>query len=113
MPKWQLNYSIGFKAEGTYLGQAIFLVSIAIGIVIGMYVTLSDKRKAVLQILEKCCVLLLLFIMGLSVGSYRDILKNITTLGLKAALFAIVTILFSVILVYVVTKIFLKEKPEQ
>ena len=56
------------------------------------------------------CTLLLIFSMGVMLGSREDFLDTITTLGSQSILFFLIPSVFSVIAVYPLTKIFLNDK---
>jgi len=49
-----------------------------------------------------------LFVMGASIGLDHDLLTQFKSLGLKAALFALLTTTFSILLVYILSKLILK-----
>jgi len=48
--------------------------------------------------------------MGVSIGRNGDIVKNLPILGGKAVLFAIMTALFSTIVVYIFSRLFLDKE---
>lgn len=93
------------------------LVSLGIGITIGILINVKRfipknfmKYNSKFQ---QAGVMLLLFSMGASIGSDKELLRNIQTIGLKAATFAIFTTGFSVIVTYIVTKNLFGEVPEK
>lgn len=51
---------------------------------------------------------ILIFIMGLRIGLDSDILKAIYSIGFKALIYAVVSIFFSGLLVYLVSKFIIK-----
>lgn len=55
-------------------------------------------------------IFLLLFVLGLEVGSNEKLLKSLDTLGWMAALISFMSILFSVLLSWVVYRFFFKVK---
>ncbi len=78
------------------------------GMLIGGFVKMSDRMKDVNGKLQHFGVLLLLFVMGASIGLDHNLLTQFKSLGLKAALFALLTTAFSILLVYVLSKLILK-----
>lgn len=68
------------------------------------------KWKRINELLQLICTLLLIFSMGVILGSREDFLNTITTLGFQSILFFLIPAVFSVIAVYPLTKIFLNNK---
>ena len=68
------------------------------------------KWKRINELLQLICTLLLIFSMGVMLGSREDFLDTITTLGSQSILFFLIPSVFSVIAVYALTKIFLNDK---
>ncbi|MCM1992251.1 LysO family transporter [Oceanirhabdus seepicola] len=84
------------------------LVVLLVGIIIGGSVKLSDKMKAYNSKFQFIGVVFLLFTMGVSLGLNKSILNNLKSIGIKSLVFAVLTSLFSVIMVYFTTKFILK-----
>lgn len=84
------------------------LVFLAVGIVIGASINLSDKLKAYNGKLQHIGVIFLLFTMGISLGLNKSILSDLKSIGVKSFTFAALTSIFSIIMVYFVTKFILK-----
>lgn len=55
------------------------------------------------------CVVLLIFSMGVKLGSRENFITEIVSLGTTSLLFALLPILFSIVLVYLLTTRFLKQ----
>lgn len=90
----------------------IFL-SIGLGIFIGYRNLLSPKAIKWNSRLQNVWLLLLIFVMGMSIGMNGEVLSQLPTLGGKALLFAVATIIGSVLVVYIVSSVFLeKEGPK-
>lgn len=64
------------------------------------------KWKRINELLQLICTLLLIFSMGVMLGSREDFLDTITTLGSQSILFFLIPSVFSVIAVYPLTKNF-------
>ena len=89
------------------------LVVLGIGITIGVKANLSEKFKTCNAKLQQYGVILLLFIMGATMGLNKSLLSNIKNIGLKAFIFAILTSICSLIIVYTMSKSALKEGSKQ
>ncbi len=76
----------------------IFLI---VGIIVGNKLKLTDRGKAINGNFQLAGLLLLLFSMGISIGANSDVIANLSTIGIKAFLFAVLTTLGSIVLVYV------------
>ena len=88
----------------------IILGVLAAGIAVGMLVRLGDRHIKIVQFLQRTGVVVLIFCMGIGIGGDRELVKNIKSMGLKAATFALFTIVFSVTLVYIATKKYSKDQ---
>ncbi|PID68132.1 MAG: DUF340 domain-containing protein [Flavobacteriia bacterium] len=87
------------------------LVTMSAGMVIGY---LIHHKKTLLKINEKLtmyAVYVLLFLLGINIGLNEQIINNIHTLGLDAALITIGALLGSLICAYYTYKLFFTEKP--
>ena len=88
------------------------LIYLAVGIGIGL--TLFPKKflkwNSKLQVLG---IALLLFAMGASLGGSPTLLEDIKSAGGQAILFALATIAGSVLMVYLLTRLFLDKKKEK
>lgn len=71
------------------------------------------KRKRINELLQTVCTLLLIFSMGVLLGSRENFLREITTLGFQSILFFLIPSVFSVIAVYPLTRIFLDKRREK
>lgn len=84
------------------------LIFLLVGMFIGSTFKMTDKMKLINGKLQHLGVVLLLFTMGASIGLDRNLLRNLQILGLKAAVFAILTSIFSIIIVYVSIRLLTK-----
>lgn len=71
------------------------------------------KWKRINELLQTVCTLLLIFSMGVLLGSRENFLREITTLGFQSILFFLIPSVFSVIAVYPLTRIFLDKRREK
>lgn len=91
----------------------LILISLVIGIVIGLLGIIPKKYMKFNSRFQQIGVVLLLFSMGASIGSNKELILNIKILGLKAVTFALLTCLFSIIFTYMTTSKFLKQSMEE
>lgn len=87
-----------------------------IGVVCGFYLLkLREHTKVKLLMINNkaqvIIVIAIIFIMGINLGSMHNFNEKIWNLGYQSILFAVIPTIFSIILVYILTKIFsLKNK---
>ena len=65
------------------------------------------------ELLQTICTLLLIFSMGVLLGSRENFVQEITTLGFQSILFFLIPSVFSVIFVYPLTRIFLDNRSKK
>lgn len=85
----------------------VILVSLLVGVIIGLLRILPKKIIKYNSRFQQVGVILLIFSMGASIGSNREILRNLENLGVKALIFAILTSVLSIAVVYAVSTKFL------
>ncbi|SHK43337.1 LysO family transporter [Tepidibacter formicigenes] len=85
----------------------ILILSLIIGIIIGITKIIPKKHMKFNSYFQLLALIILLFSMGASIGSNKEILSSLNTIGIKAITFSIMTIIFSVIVMYIVSKKFL------
>ena len=70
----------------------------------------DHRRIAVVNLNNKVqliAVALIIFIMGINFGSMEDFAHKMLTMGLQSLVFAIIPTVFSVIIVYIFSKLFI------
>jgi len=83
----------------------LILVSLGIGILFGINPRLvnvirnSDHRLTLIGVLS------LLFVMGIKIGMEKGLINDLKQIGFSALVFAVLTVLGSVIVVYLITRI--------
>lgn len=87
----------------------IFL-SVGIGFFIGYRGLLREKGIRINSRLQTVFLMLLIFCMGVSIGRNEEVVKNLPLLGGKAVLFAILTIICSILAVYILSTLFLEKE---
>jgi len=90
----------------------IFL-AVGIGFFIGYKGLIKEKGIHLNSKLQTVWLMLLIFCMGVSIGRNGEIVKNLPVLGGKAVLFAVMTALCSIIVVYIFSRLFLDKEGEK
>ena len=86
--------------------MASIIVVLIIGIIIGTQIKPTDKIKSTISKFQFIGVTLLLFSMGAGLGLNDELLKNLKDIGWTGLVFAVLTTVFSIAIVYMVTTIF-------
>lgn len=84
------------------------LIFLFLGMFIGYILNFSEKQKKINSKLQQLGVVFLLFSMGASIGANKEILKNIKNIGQVSLSFALLTSIFSIIVVYFLTCKFMR-----
>lgn len=90
----------------------IFLV-LAIGFLIGFFGLVKEKGIRINSRLQTLWLLLLIFCMGVSIGRNGEVIQNLPALGGRALLFSVLTILGSIGVVFLISKVFLERRGEK
>lgn len=85
----------------------VLILSLTIGIIIGIMKIVPEKYMKLNSNFQQMALFLLLFSMGASIGSNKEMLNSLNKIGIKAIGFSITTIAFSVIILYIVSIKFL------
>jgi len=86
----------------------IYLVLLVIGGLLSYKGLIHKKLIKKAGSLQLFFLYVLIFIMGLRIGLDRDILDAIYSIGLKAAIYALTTIIISAFMVFIVSKYIIK-----
>ena len=87
----------------------LILIIMSIGILIG-YKFFPEKLHKPNSYFQILCTSVSIFSMGVSLGSRENILEELKTLGFQSLTFSIVPIIFSILIVYPLTKKFMEGK---
>jgi Kef-type K+ transport system membrane component KefB len=87
----------------------IILISLAVGVIIGILGVIPKRYVKYNSKFQQIGVILLLFSMGASIGSNKEMIMHLKSLGLKAITFAILTSFFSILITYIVSSKFIGE----
>lgn len=85
------------------------IVIMCIGVLAGKFL-LPHNLNRWNQILQVVCTLLLIFSMGVLLGSRKNFLEELSTLGIQSVIFFLLPSVGSVLLVYPLTRRFLENK---
>ncbi|MBU7015653.1 MAG: LysO family transporter [Theionarchaea archaeon] len=80
------------------------ILSLVCGIIIGRILPLKESHKTLIQKGYTAVIFLLILFMGLQIGMNKSIIENLSTIGVHAALFAVVTISGSVLAVMAIER---------
>lgn len=89
----------------------VILIIMAIGIFIG-YKYFNEKYLGLNGKIQILCTALLIFSMGVSLGSRPEFFSELKTLGFESVIFSLIPIICSIFPVYFLTKKFLDKKKE-
>lgn len=87
------------------------LLIMMLGVFLGKY-CVPPERKALIEKCQALAIMLLIFSMGHSLGQRENFLGDLQTMGLQSFLYAVFTIVGSVLVVYPLSKKLLKDKEE-
>ncbi len=88
------------------------IIIMCLGVLVGKKV-FPRKCKRINEFLQTICTMLLIFSMGVLLGSRNDFLSEIGSLGSRSFLFFLIPSVFSVLAVYPLTRIFLGKKRQK
>jgi len=93
----------------------LYLLILILGAIIGNKKLLKDSVMKKLDHIQTFSLLLLLFIMGVSIGMDKDVITSFATIGMQAAILAVFSVVFSILGVKVISKkvLILEEKREE
>lgn len=83
------------------------LIYMLFGFIIG-FKWFPIKLKKWNERIQVMCISVLIFLMGVTLGSRPSFLSDVAQLGLQSLLLAIIPTIFSVLFVYLITKYFFK-----
>lgn len=87
------------------------ILVMAVGWFIG-YKFFKEKYVTANSMFQTICVALLIFCMGVSLGSRPTFFDDLADLGISAVIYSVIPIVFSIICVYFLTEITLNRKGE-
>ncbi|MEA3424105.1 MAG: LysO family transporter [Bacillota bacterium] len=78
-------------------------VTVTLGIIVGVLIKWTDDLKKINSKFQILGLTILLFFMGVSIGSNPEIINDLSLIGLKAITFSLLTIMFSALTIFAVT----------
>ena len=90
----------------------LYLLILIIGGLLGSKDLISEKFHSKLGIFQNACLLFLLFIMGIRIGLDDKVISSFLTIGIKAFILALFSVIFSILLVRLVRNIVVGNKEE-
>ncbi len=82
------------------------IIFFGLGIIIGLFQLIPKQYMKFNSKLQTISLIILIFGMGTSIGGDEKILKSLNEEGLKAFAFAILSIIFSIIILFIFSKVF-------
>ena len=90
----------------------LILVIMMLGVVIGMKFNLRKTLKAN-GVFQMILTGILIFIMGVSLGSRENFFQELAELGWKSVIYMLAAVAGSIVIVYILTKLFMKDKGDK
>lgn len=87
----------------------LYLGILTLGGIIGYKDKVSEKLQSNLNLIQNICLLFLLFVMGITIGINDEVISNLLSIGAKAAIISIFTIIFSMIFVRLIKRFIILE----
>ena len=94
------------------LRLALYLGILVVGGIIGYKDKISEKIESNLSIIQNISLLFLLFVMGITIGINDQVISNLFSIGVKAAIISLGSIIFSIIFVRLIGKFVLRTGEE-
>lgn len=85
----------------------IFIV-LGIGFLIGVWGLLNEKALRWNGKIQTLWLIILIFSMGVGIGNNKEVIRNLPKLGGQAFVFALLSVVGSIIFVFIFSKIFLE-----
>ncbi|MDA3732929.1 LysO family transporter [Niameybacter massiliensis] len=89
----------------------IILLIMCLGVALGAYI-FPEKWQVHNSKVQVISIVILIFCMGVTLGSNETLMDKLLGMGLQGLLFAVIPIILSVIVVYILTRLFMKEKKD-
>ncbi|SFM43789.1 LysO family transporter [Thermodesulforhabdus norvegica] len=85
-------------------------IAVLVGIFLGLLPSMPEGFYRAGQKILNFGLFILLFFMGVRLGSYPDVVGQLGLIGIRAALFALVTLVGSVLVVWMIERFILKRR---
>lgn len=90
----------------------LYLSFILLGAFISYKDKISENILSKINIIQTLSLLFLLLIMGVKIGIDEDVIKSFFNIGFKAIIMSIFTVGFSILFVYIVSRLFIRKENE-
>ena len=80
-----------------------------VGVIVG-YKFFNEKYSGINSMIQLICITILIFSMGVSLGSRPNFFSELSSIGIKSFVLSAIPIIFSIIFVYILTKKILVKK---
>lgn len=87
------------------------IIIMVIGVILGHWFPERHKKKN--EYFQIICTTLLIFSMGVMLGSRESFIQDLSDLGLQSLLFCLIPASFSLLLVFVLSRRFLESKRKE
>lgn len=88
----------------------ISLAFLVLGIIVGIICRNLDKLKKIIIKIQGYSIIVLMLLIGVNMGVDKAIFSNIESIGFVSVVFAVVTSIFSVLAVYLLTITLVRKK---
>lgn len=88
---------------------ALYLGILILGAIIGYMDKISEKIESNLNVIQNISLLFLLFVMGITIGINEEVITNLFSIGIKAGIISVSSIIFSIIFVSIIGKLVFRQ----
>lgn len=90
----------------------VIIILMAIGFVPGFYL-IPEKYEKLNSKVQLICTSIMIFIMGAKLSARENFREEILSLGFKSLIFALIPIIFSTIIVFILTQRYMRGRGEK
>lgn len=87
------------------------ILIMVLGALLGHWFPARHKKKN--ELFQIICTTLLIFSMGVMLGSRENFVRDLSSLGLQSLLFCLIPAIFSLLLVYVLSRRYLEKRHKE
>lgn len=84
----------------------LIIISLVLGILLGVYGRLPEIIVSKLNSISTCTMFLMLAALGAQIGSDAELLRNICIIGYRAFIISVLSVLGSVLLLWLAVRLF-------
>lgn len=90
----------------------MYFVILFLGFMLGKKDKISHELYDKLNTIQNICLFFLLFIMGISIGLDESVINSFLSIGFKATVISIVTLIVTIVIVKIISMLIFNEKEE-